>query len=76
DEKGMVMDFKDLKAMLKEIVSKLDHKYINDLPYFKKNSPTCENIAHFIHKELSKSIQSKTKISVWETDSSCASFEK
>ena len=40
DKTGMVLDFRSVKKSLKKILEKLDHKYINDLPYFKKNNPT------------------------------------
>ncbi|MGB2705732.1 MAG: 6-carboxytetrahydropterin synthase QueD [Candidatus Omnitrophota bacterium] len=73
---GMVMDFKDLKEKLKNVLTPLDHKYLNDLTFFKKENPTSENIACFIHDELSKTVKQKLKISVWETADSCASFEK
>lgn len=76
DEQGMVMDFKKLKDRLKAILNNLDHKYLNDLPYFKKKNPTSENIARFIHERLSRAIGKKIKVSVWETSSSCASFYK
>jgi len=76
DSHGMLMDFKDLKDKLNEVLSPLDHKYLNDLPVFKKENPTSENIARFIHGELSKSVKQKIRISVWETTNSCASFEK
>jgi 6-pyruvoyltetrahydropterin/6-carboxytetrahydropterin synthase len=73
---GMVMDFKELKRRLKNVLSSLDHKYLNDTPYFKKNNPTSENVARFLHKKLSQNIKKKIKVSVWETQTSCASFEK
>ncbi|MBL7157127.1 MAG: 6-carboxytetrahydropterin synthase QueD [Candidatus Omnitrophica bacterium] len=73
---GMVMDFKILKDRLKGVLSSIDHKYLNDLAYFKKKNPTSENIAEFIHKNLSRYIKQKIKVSVWETATSCASFEK
>lgn len=76
DSQGMVMDFKELKDKLKDILSPLDHKYLNDIPYFKEKNPTSENIARFIHKKLSEILKGKIKISVWETTASCASFEK
>ena len=74
DSLGMVMDFKDLKAALKKVTSLLDHKYLNDLEYFKKKNPTSENITFFIHERLSKALNKKLKVSVWETSTSCASF--
>ena len=76
NEQGMVMDFKELKHKLKNTLSSLDHKYLNDIPYFKKRNPTSENVAHFIHKKLSQILKKKIKVSVWETQTSCASFEK
>ena len=77
DKKGMIIDFSILKSKLRKILSFLDHKYLNSLSYFKKNNPTSEVIAHFIHESLSNRIKNKRiKVSVWETSSSSASFEK
>ena len=76
NDTGMIIDFKELKEKLKEVSSELDHAYLNDLPYFKKNNPTSENIAKFIHDKLSEKIKDKRiKVSIWETSNSCASFE-
>ncbi len=77
DTKGMLMDFSDLKKLLKKILEEMDHKYLNDLPFFKKENPTSENIAFFIHEKLSGEIQGrKIKVSVWETANSRASFSR
>ena len=76
NSQGMIMDFKDLKEELREILSSIDHKYLNDISYFKKTNPTSENIARFIHDKLSKAVKKKIKVSVWETENSSASFSK
>lgn len=77
DRRGMVIDFKDLKGNLRKVLFPLDHKYLNDLGYFKKKNPTCENLAKFIHGALSRYVRKKRiKVSVWETGTSQASFEK
>ena len=78
NENDVVIDFANFKKIINEkIVDKLDHKYLNDISYFKKNNPTSEVIAHFIHESLSSRIKNKRiKVSVWETSSSSASFEK
>lgn len=77
DEKGMILDFNELKEKLGNILSYLDHMYLNDIPYFKKYNPTSENIAKFIHNHLTKDIKNKKiKVSIWETANSRASFEK
>ncbi len=74
NRQGMVMDFKELKDKVKNILSGLDHECLNNLNYFKKKNPTSENIARFIHDRLAKVIKKKIRVSVWETTSSCASF--
>jgi len=71
DNLGMVIDFKDLKENLNGVMSKLDHKHLNVLPYFKDINPTSENIAKFIHDEIGLK---SAKVTVWETDTSSASY--
>ncbi len=77
---GMVCDFKEIKKKLASILKELDHAYLNRIPYFKKHNPTSEKIAEFIYYKLKKRISNKDpalhKVSVWETDTSCAVFEK
>ncbi len=75
DKKGMIMDFKDLKCALLKVLEKLDHKYLNDIPPFKTKNPTSENIARYIHGKLLDVVRKKIKVFVWETSTSCASFE-
>lgn len=47
-ETGMLVDFKILKAGLKDILSRLDHVIINEMPSFKFISPSSENLAEYI----------------------------
>ena len=78
DKIGMVVDFHDVKAALNKVLKNLDHKYLNDLAYFKRNNPTSENIAKFIFNSLKK-VNPKlgvSKVTVWESDTSSASYIK
>lgn len=78
DEAGLGIDFKILKKHTNSIMDMLDHKYLNDLPPFKKISPSSEHISKFIYDELVKSLQEfdvrVDKITVWESDNACASY--
>jgi len=78
DDKGMIIDFKELKKRLEKVLDGLDHKYLNEVPYFKKTNPTSENIAKFIYDRLSRKSsvigRRLTKITVWETGTSAASY--
>ena len=78
DKIGMVDDFKRMRTLLNQILKKLDHAFLNDLPYFKKINPTSENIAKYIFDKLQekdKKLKLK-KVTVWESDTSAASFFK
>jgi len=77
DETGMVMDFKEFKRLLKETVAELDHKYLNEIDYFKDVNPTSENIAKYIYENLSERIDlNLEEVTVWETDTSSATYSK
>lgn len=50
---GMVMDFGDLKSIVKDLViDKLDHKNLNDFPEFALTAPTAENIVSWVVQTL------------------------
>ncbi len=76
DKTGMVLDFKLLKKKLNKILDRLDHRYLNDLAYFKKVNPTSENIAEFIFKNLRRSIPAVSAVTVWENNTSYATYEE
>lgn len=75
---GMLYDFTELKKILKEITSNLDHKYLNEIPVFKKTNPTSENIAKYIYGKLKRKISNLKlkvlKVKVWESDISSAAY--
>ncbi len=79
DSLGLVIDFKELKEKLRKILEELDHKLLNDLDYFKEKNPTSEEIAFYIFSKLKHQLPEGCKlvrISVWEKDTSCASYEE
>jgi 6-pyruvoyltetrahydropterin/6-carboxytetrahydropterin synthase len=71
NEIGIGVDFRDIKVGVKDVLKGLDHFNLNELPPFKKENPTSENIARFIYKELSKNLNSEvvkvSKVKVSET---------
>lgn len=75
---GMVIDFKEARERLNQVIRDLDHTNLNELPYFKEVNPTSENIAKHLYSRLSDLIKKKglkvKRVLVWETDSSCASY--
>jgi 6-pyruvoyltetrahydropterin/6-carboxytetrahydropterin synthase len=79
DKIGLLIDFKILKKILGEVLEKLDHKHLNQLPPFSKKNPSAENIAEYVFKELAKKLPDKVKLCevwVWESDQAGACYSK
>jgi 6-pyruvoyltetrahydropterin/6-carboxytetrahydropterin synthase len=76
DKTGMVMDFHLLKDALAEVLSGLDHRYLNELPPFLKTNPTSENIARYIYERLEKRVAGLHEVVVWENDFCRATYGK
>lgn len=78
DENGLLIDFRDIKDKTALLMEKLDHQFLNDLEPFVTLNPSSENISRHIFELLSHELNSDhirvSKITVWESDSSCASY--
>jgi 6-pyruvoyltetrahydropterin/6-carboxytetrahydropterin synthase len=71
DERGMAVDFTNLKAFLKEIIAPFDHQDLNRVPPFDKQNPTAENLARVIFEDAEKKLpqgQAVDKVELWETE--------
>jgi len=56
DDIGIAADFTIIKRVLTEILSRFDHKYLNELPEFQGINPTSENIARIIFETLAPAV--------------------
>ena len=74
DKSNILIDYKVLKRHLKSVLDLLDHKDINELPDFKGISPSSETLAKYIYDKMKEQIPQISKISIWETSTSCASY--
>jgi 6-pyruvoyltetrahydropterin/6-carboxytetrahydropterin synthase len=52
DDIGLAYDFTDLKKHLRDLLARLDHTSLNDVPPFDRINPSSENIAATIYGEL------------------------
>jgi 6-pyruvoyltetrahydropterin/6-carboxytetrahydropterin synthase len=80
DELGMVLDFADLKAMMREIVGPFDHRVINDIPPFDERNTTAELLSQYVYEEVERRLADQdrvrvARVEVWETETSCAVYE-
>ena len=74
DKSGMLLDFKYLKMKLNDVLEKLDHTHLNNIPHFKKFNPTSENIAKYIYDNLKTEIHKLKSVTVWESENSSATY--
>ena len=79
DETGMLMDFGDLKGILRAVLAELDHSDLNEHPAFSDSSPSSENIARFIWSKVNDVIESDTvtvvSVTVNESETASAKYE-
>ena len=74
DKSNILVDYKVLKKEMKAVLDLLDHKDLNELPYFKGESPSSEMISKFIYNKMKETMPLISRINVWETATSCASY--
>ncbi len=81
DKAGLLLDFKDLKSALREVIDRLDHQMINDLEPFKVVNPSAENLARYFYDETNTRLKSLTAgrvsvkaVTMFETDTTNATY--
>jgi 6-pyruvoyltetrahydropterin/6-carboxytetrahydropterin synthase len=75
----ILIDFAILKKILKEVLSELDHKLLNEIPYFENINPSSERLAEYIFKKVKEKLSSypnvKVKeVTVFETEKAGATY--
>lgn len=82
DRIGILVDFHEIKKILKSIIGELDHKNLNDIPPFNETNPTSENIAKYIYEKFTDALGKNNEnvklesITVWESETSKCTYFK
>jgi len=81
DEAGLLVDFVELKRVMRAIIEKLDHQFLNDVPPFDKLNPSAENMARYFYQEMSRDLGGGrprpvrvAEVKIWETDTATATY--
>lgn len=77
DKLGMVMDFRDAKRVIGEIINRFDHVYLNELPDFTVLNPTTENLSKILYDGLKNVLPigvGVAKVTTWESDRCGAAY--
>ena len=70
------------RGYVKDVLSVLDHQYLNELPMFETVNPTAENIAKYIYYAIKKSMVfdgervALTSVRVWESSHSAVRYSE
>lgn len=81
DNIGLLLDFRDIKTVMNDIVDRLDHQMLNDIEPFNTLNPSAENMAKFFYDEMNARLCEKSdgrvhvsKVKLWETDTTTATY--
>jgi 6-pyruvoyltetrahydropterin/6-carboxytetrahydropterin synthase len=78
DSSGVVIDFAEIKKAMRELLGELDHRYLNDIPFFQEHNPSSENIARYLFDRLTEQLNGGSRwihsVSAWESSDACATY--
>lgn len=83
DAAGLLLDFKDLKEVMKDVIDRLDHQMLNDIEPFTTLNPSAENIAKYFYDQANARLKTVTRgrvgvsdVTIWETDTTTARYSE
>jgi 6-pyruvoyltetrahydropterin/6-carboxytetrahydropterin synthase len=81
DPAGLLLDFRELKSVMRPVIDYLDHQMINDLEPFTTVNPSAENLAKYFYDETNKQLREMTRgrvtvkdVLLYETDTTTARY--
>jgi 6-pyruvoyltetrahydropterin/6-carboxytetrahydropterin synthase len=80
DNIGLLVDFTELKKVMRGVIARLDHQFINDLEPFTTVNPSAENLAKYFFEEISGQLKTLPPganlkdVVIWETDTAHARY--
>src|SRR4030043_2138521 len=57
NKSGLLIDFRLVKKWLGEILDEVDHKHLNEVPFFAGVNPSAENVARYIAEKIAPHAQ-------------------
>ena len=80
DATGMLVDFLDVKSFMGEILDRIDHQFLNEIPPFDVVNPSAENIAEYFYQQLTGRFAETPvpvrirEVKIWETEIQSATY--
>jgi 6-pyruvoyltetrahydropterin/6-carboxytetrahydropterin synthase len=83
DKAGLLLDFKDLREVMKQVIERLDHRMINEVEPFTVVNPSAENLAKYFYDQANVKLGQATSgrvrvknVTVFETDTTTATYSE
>jgi len=83
DKAGLLLDFKDLREVMRQVIDRLDHQMLNDIEPFKDLNPSAENLAKYLYDQTNRGLRPITNgrvhvkdVTVFETDTTTAKYSE
>ncbi len=83
DKAGLLLDFKDLREVIRHVIERLDHRMINEVEPFTELNPSAENLAKYFYDESNSRLQRTTNgrvhikhVTIYETDTTTATYSE
>ena len=83
DKAGLLLDFKDLREVMKHVIDRLDHQMINEIEPFTVLNPSAENLAKYFYDETNVRLKNVTSgrvfvkdVTIYETDTTTAKYSE
>ena len=83
DKAGLLLDFKELKEVMKHVIDRLDHQMLNDIEPFTSLNPSAENLARYFYEQAGERLKALTHgrvaigdVTIWETDTTTARYSE
>lgn len=82
DETGLLVDFGQLKAWLRAVAERLDHRLLNQVDPFDVINPTAENLARYFYQQIDGALRQHapghglrvSRVKVWEAEDAAATY--
>jgi 6-pyruvoyltetrahydropterin/6-carboxytetrahydropterin synthase len=83
DRAGLLLDFKDVRDLMKIVIDRFDHQMINEIEPFTVVNPSAENLAKYFYDEANMKLDRATdgrvrvkNVTIFETDMTTASYSE
>jgi len=81
DNIGLLLDFRELKSVMNDVIDRLDHQMVNEIEPFDTLNPSAENMAKYFYDEMNTRLRIHTDgrvrvklVKLWETDTTTATY--